>query len=139
MTTHICSPEVTSWLDFFFWYLKWQMRKILIQFDIEWWKFNIIFQKQSHSFRFEVTTHPNFFYNVTVAGKINSYCTDVKMNSVNVMQCPCISFNICTLTFILLTLRIWWAPNNANRWQMGYNSAFKGLICTYLGVNSCIS
>ena len=109
MTTHIRSPEVTSWLDFFFWYFIWRMRKILIKFDIEWWIFNIIFQKQSHSFWFEVTTHPNFFYNVTVARKINSYCTDVKMKSVNVTQRPCVSFNICTL------------------------------ICTYLGVNSCTS
>lgn len=106
MTTHICSPEVTSWLDFFFWYLKWRTRKILIKFDIKWWKFNIIFQKQSHSFWFEVTPHPNFFYNITVARKINSYCTDVKMKSVNVMYCACISFNTCTL------------------------------VCTYLGVNS---
>jgi hypothetical protein len=32
------------------------------------------------------------------------------------------------LTLILLTWRIWWAPNNASRWQMGFNSAFKGLI-----------
>jgi len=31
------------------------------------------------------------------------------------------------LTFILLTWRIWWAPNNASRWQMGFNLAFKGL------------
>jgi hypothetical protein len=31
------------------------------------------------------------------------------------------------LALILLTWRIWWAPNNANRWQMGFNSAFKGL------------
>jgi hypothetical protein len=28
----------------------------------------------------------------------------------------------------LLTWRIWWAPNNASRWQMGFDSAFKGLI-----------
>ena len=27
----------------------------------------------------------------------------------------------------LLTWRIWWAPNIANRWQMGINSPFKGL------------
>ena len=27
----------------------------------------------------------------------------------------------------LLTWRIWRAPNNASRWQMGFNSAFKGL------------
>ena len=32
-----------------------------------------------------------------------------------------------TLTLILLTWRIWWAPNNASKWQMGLNSAFKGL------------
>jgi len=31
------------------------------------------------------------------------------------------------LTLILLTWRIWWAPNNENRRQMGFNSAFKGL------------
>jgi len=30
------------------------------------------------------------------------------------------------LTLILLTWRIRWAPNNAS-WQMGFNSAFKGL------------
>ena len=107
MTTHICSPEVTSWLDFLFWYLKWRTRKILIEFNIKWWKINIIFQKNSHSFWFEVTTHPNFFYKFTVARKINSYSTVVKIKSVNVMLCPCISFNTCTLT------------------------------CTYLGVNSC--
>jgi len=33
-----------------------------------------------------------------------------------------------SLTLILLTWRIWWAPNNASRWQVGFNSAFKGLI-----------
>jgi len=33
----------------------------------------------------------------------------------------------CLLTLILLTWRIGWAPNNASRWQMGFNLAFKGL------------
>ena len=33
-----------------------------------------------------------------------------------------------TLTLILLTWRIGRAPNNASKWQMGFNSAFKGLI-----------
>jgi len=32
------------------------------------------------------------------------------------------------LTLILLMWRIWWASNNASRWQMGFNSVFKGLI-----------
>ena len=35
------------------------------------------------------------------------------------------------LTLILLTWRIWWARNNASKWQMVFNSAFKGLITLY--------
>ena len=35
-------------------------------------------------------------------------------------------------TLILLMWRKRWAPNNASRWQMGYNSAFKGLISNFL-------
>jgi hypothetical protein len=31
------------------------------------------------------------------------------------------------LTLTLLTCRIWWAPNNVNKWQMGLNSVFEGL------------
>ena len=31
------------------------------------------------------------------------------------------------LTLILLTWKIWWASNNASRWQMEFNSTFKGL------------
>jgi len=34
--------------------------------------------------------------------------------------------NNLNLTLILKTCRIWWAPNNASKWQMGFNSAFKG-------------
>ena len=32
------------------------------------------------------------------------------------------------LTLILLMWRIWWAPNNASKWQMELNLAFKKLI-----------
>jgi hypothetical protein len=32
-----------------------------------------------------------------------------------------------TLTLILLMWRIRWAPNSASKWQMEFNSAFKGL------------
>ena len=35
---------------------------------------------------------------------------------------------IVSLTLTLLPWRIWWAPTNASKWQMGFNSAFKGLI-----------
>jgi hypothetical protein len=31
------------------------------------------------------------------------------------------------LTLIMLTWSVGLAPNNASRWQMGFNSAFKGL------------
>jgi len=40
------------------------------------------------------------------------------------------------LTLILLTWRIWWAANNASRWQMGFNSAFQGLNLQYPSVPS---
>ena len=43
-----------------------------------------------------------------------------------------------SLTLIVLTWRIWWAPNNASKWLMGFNLAFKGLssslysyLCTW--------
>jgi hypothetical protein len=35
---------------------------------------------------------------------------------------------LCALILILLTWRIWWAPNNSSRWQMGFNAEFKVLI-----------
>jgi len=31
------------------------------------------------------------------------------------------------LTLVSLTWRIWWVPNNACRWHIGFNLAFKGL------------
>ena len=34
---------------------------------------------------------------------------------------------VSDLTLVLLTWRIWWVPNNASRWQMGFNSAFSPL------------
>jgi len=40
----------------------------------------------------------------------------------------CIPYKTSTLTLILLTWNIEWAPNNASKWQMGFNSAFKGLM-----------
>ena len=37
------------------------------------------------------------------------------------------SLKVNDLTLILQTWRKWWTPNNASKWQMGFNSAFKGL------------
>jgi hypothetical protein len=36
-------------------------------------------------------------------------------------------FTVKALTLILLTWRIGRSPNNASKWHMGFNSAFKGL------------
>jgi len=41
--------------------------------------------------------------------------------------CDISSLRVNDLTLILLTWRKWWTPNNASKWQMGFNSAFKGL------------
>jgi len=35
---------------------------------------------------------------------------------------------LSVLTLNPLTWKIWWAPSNASKWQMGINSAFKGLM-----------
>ena len=35
------------------------------------------------------------------------------------------------LTLILITWTIWWAPTNASKWRMVFNSGFKGLIFIY--------
>jgi hypothetical protein len=44
-----------------------------------------------------------------------------------------------TLTLILLTWSIGWAPNNTSKWRMGFNLAFKWLmlyfLCTFNDLN----
>jgi len=59
------------------------------------------------------------------------------------------SLRVNDLTLILLMWRKWWTPNNASKWQMGFNSAFKGLMagaktwmyhllsCVYVKILSC--
>jgi len=49
-------------------------------------------------------------------------------HDLNSRQRKSAQINKLNLTLNLLTWRIWWAPNNACRWQMGFNSAFKGLM-----------
>ena len=40
------------------------------------------------------------------------------------------------LTLNPLMWKIWWAPNKASWWQMGFNSAFKGLIKSVISFSS---
>jgi hypothetical protein len=58
-------------------------------------------------------TFPSSLYS-TFGPSVESYKTFAKLY-------------IFYLTLILLTWKIWWAPNNARIWQMGFNWAFKGL------------
>ena len=41
----------------------------------------------------------------------------------------------CQLTLILLKCRIWRAPDNASKWQMIFNLAFKGLNRRVVGTH----
>jgi len=53
-------------------------------------------------------------------------------------RCTLFLINLFHLTLILLTWRIWWAPNNASKWQMGFNSVFKGLnYPLHFLINNC--
>jgi hypothetical protein len=56
----------------------------------------------------------------------SAYCTQLRLWC----RCRCFTSNKtdCILTLTPLTWKTWRAPNNASRWQTGFNSAFKGLI-----------
>jgi len=50
--------------------------------------------------------------------------------------CDISSLRVNYLTLILLTWKKWWALNNASKQQMGFNSAFKGLMVGNSGSDS---
>ena len=62
---------------------------------------------------------------IAVTGIDSLFCTDLKFFICRWPWCALRWW--MNLTHILLTWKIWWALNNASRWQMGFNSAFKGL------------
>ena len=51
-----------------------------------------------------------------------------RRNHILMRKLLCCLWRDHSLTLLLLTWRIWWATNNASKWQMGSNSAFKRLI-----------
>ena len=61
-----------------------------------------------------------FAYRLTTLSHILSWYRNAKFLSAILVR------NI--LTPILLTWRIWWTPNNASKWQMGFSWVFNGLI-----------
>ena len=80
-------------------------------------KFSVI-QKISHIF-----LNPNVHYN---SHKILLFVSILSQIISVTPFCPVSLRSILTLN--PLTWKIWWAPNNASKWQIGFNSAFKGLI-----------
>ena len=83
----------------------------------------------------------NFFLMLCVCVYICIYThTYIHNRYVHSHLCACVSFaRKGWLTLILLTWRTRWAPNNARKWQTGFNSAFKGLRCnigtTYISLD----
>jgi hypothetical protein len=65
---------------------------------------------------------PKFWPQAAEFWVARNYCKD-SVNPYGHQTLSCWSL----LTLILLTWKIWWVPNNASKWQMGFTSAFKGL------------
>ena len=55
---------------------------------------------------------------------IKKYATYFKCVKYFILFISLLSSFSFILTLILLTWRIWWAPNNASKWQMGFSSEF---------------
>jgi hypothetical protein len=77
------------------------------------------------------TERPSETCRVLFQNKINlRYCASgwFHYRNVKIIQFTNMKFKV--LTLILVTWKVRWVPNNASRWQMGFNSGFKGLnIC----------
>ena len=84
---------------------------------------------------FFFSSNCSLFHNANLFGSYISHilytgCAEIKKNNSGAKGLILILmyFGFSCLTLNSLTWKIWWAPNNASRWQMGFNSAFKGLI-----------
>jgi hypothetical protein len=71
---------------------------------------------------------PRHLHHIASVITITEFCS----NAFHSFPLNEIRTNAVTLT--LLKWRIGWAPNNASRWQMGFNLPFKGLKVKGLGV-----
>jgi len=66
-------------------------------------------------------------YTLSLAFSLPELDANSQTGLIVVLLCDLL-YSYVLLTLYLLTCRIWWAPNNANRWQMGFNSVFDELI-----------
>ena len=90
------------------------------------WRWSQLYLPQRTYSGHGLTSKKTLIFNNTAV--INSNLT----RGMSVQIIPLTSSTKCALAMIALTLtlltwRIWWAPNNASKWRMGFNSAFKGL------------
>jgi len=65
----------------------------------------------------------NFGHSVSSKTPLRRYKDNINRSERNTEECVVWS----GLTLNLLRWKMWWVPNNASRWQMRFNSAFKGL------------
>jgi len=85
------------------------------------WKFVLII-----AFPLQKRTHLN------VACLVPIYPDEGLSDSDKCVLCECLTLNP-------LTWKIWWAHNKASKWQMGFNSTFKGLIQEHAYIHFTIS
>jgi hypothetical protein len=87
--------------------------------------------KKTHCPEFITRNCNNININNRYNSKSVSHTTNTKFWELiydNTLSWECLIDHIMfKLTLILLTWKIWRAPNNASRWQIGFNSAYKGL------------
>ena len=78
-----------------------------------------------------------FIYTVIFNGRHTCICVAVALSRIvhltwnvkfqYVYDSVRVTIVLMSLTLNTLTWKIYWVPNNTSRWQMGFNSAFKGL------------
>jgi len=73
----------------------------------------------------ELITRPEEFYRLWCVVVCDLETSRKGATYIYIYDISCL--RVKNLTIILLTWRKWWTPNNASKWQMGFNSAFKGL------------
>jgi len=80
----------------------------------------------------------SFFYDVLrISATKMSFVNDICIHGSLVFACGTWQSEVLCLTLILLTWKIGWSPNNARKWQMGFNLAFKGLMSRLHDTRQC--